>query len=334
MNTNYECFRNDVVAKLVDKLDPDQLNSVMEVIDDVAVAYDIHTKTTGVIVYGNELPPVASYFLASKQLENLSNTTIETYKNELIRFFKTVGKSVEDVTTNDVRCYLAKHKMNGTSDRTIDLYRRILHSFFSWLVINEYIYRNPCSAISAIKYQANERQPLSGYELELIRVNCKTLREKALIDFLFSTGCRVSECAAVKLTDINWAERSVVIRHGKGDKRRVVYFNPESEVSLKMYLASRHDDCNALFVRTRQGVAPISVRSIELEMKRISQRVDISVPLSPHVLRHTFATTGIRSGMPIERLQALMGHSKPDTTLIYAKLDSVDLKRSHQQAFC
>lgn len=264
----------------------------------------------------------------------LVKKTLKCYSDQLTRFFKTIKKSVQDITANDIRCYLAEYKLAGAaSDRTIDLYRRILSSFFTWLVANEYILRNPCGPISAIKYQAAERKPLSGYDLEMLRASCTDAREKALIDFLFSTGCRVSECCAVNRSDICWADRSVIIRHGKGDKRRVVFFNAEAEVSLRRYLMTRKDDHDALFCRTRHGAGPMSPRSIEILLNKIRTRAGVSVPCSPHVLRHTFATTGLRAGMPLERLQALMGHSKPETTLIYAQIDKTDLRQAHQSAF-
>lgn len=333
MATGYETFRSNLVTLLIDSLDEDRLKIVMAAVDQVALDYDIKAKSTDLIVYGDEMPQMLKYYLASKRLENLSLATIESYKGLLMGFFKAVRKPIENVVANDIRCYLAQYKIKGIADSTIDLYRRILSGFFQWLVTNEYIIRNPCAAISPIKYQATERQPLSGYDLEVIRISCITLREKALVDLLFSTGCRVSECAAIKKSDIDWQDRSIIIRHGKGDKRRTVYFNPESEVSLKRYLDSRNDTCDALFIRTRHGIGPLSTRAIERELKEIRERAHIEAPLSPHILRHTFATTGLRAGMPIEQLQALMGHSKPDTTLIYAKLDKTDLKRAHQQAF-
>lgn len=77
-------------------------------------------------------------------------------------------------------------------------------------------------------------------------------KREAIIDFLYSTGMRVSECASVELTDIDWSNRSVIIRHGKGNKERVVYFDAECEVSLHEYLTTRQDMNNGLFVSTRK----------------------------------------------------------------------------------
>ncbi len=329
----YECYRNDLITRLAEILPHEQMAAVMAAVDETALSYDISRKSTDLIV-ATDIPPVLGYYLASKTLENLSTATINSYKSEIMRFFRMVKKPPQDIVANDIRCYLAQYKLNGkTGDSTIDLYRRILNGFFSWLVANEYLLRNPCAPIASIKYQAAERKPLTGYDLEVLRVHCETPREKALVDFLFSTGCRVSECAAAKLSDIDWQQRSVIIRHGKGDKMRTVFFNAESEVSLRVYLKTRKDDCDIIFCRSRHGVGPMSSRSIEIEIHKIRDRAQITAKCTPHVLRHTFATTGLRAGIPLEKLQALMGHSKPDTTLIYAKLDHNDLQRAHQSAF-
>ena len=333
MVDNSENFRNDLASKLAKDLSPEQLRSVLQAVDTTMSTYDISKKETALSLVG-AVPETVPLFLASKAVENLSHGSVYQYRQKLINFFAFVKKPVQDITANDVRLYLYEYKkQRGVSDSTIDGTRRVLNSFFSWLVLNDYLLKNPVAKIPKIKYQQKERVPLSSYELEVLRWNCISVREKALVDFLFSTGCRVSECTAVTLADIDWTNRSVKIRHGKGDKARTVFFNAESELSLRKYLETRSDDTEALFVSTRAPHAGLSPRAVELIIKRIRLRAQIKVKCTPHVLRHTFATTGIRSGIPLEQLQALMGHSKPETTLIYAKLDQTDLQHTHQQIY-
>ena len=126
------------------------------------------------------------------------------------------------------------------------------------------------------------------------------MREKAIVDFLFSTGCRVSECVAVQLCDIDWSNRAVVIHHGKGDKMRIVYFNAEAEVTLRKYLETRNDECTGLFVTTRKPIHSLSIRSMEVIVNKIGERAGI--PAFPHKIRHTFATYGLNGGMSLEKL--------------------------------
>lgn len=102
-------------------------------------------------------------------------------------------------------------------------------------------------------------------------------------------------------------------------------------MTLRKYLESRKDNNEALFVTIRAPHHRLGVKAIENEISKIAQRCGKHV--FPHKLRHTFATSGLRGGMPLDKLQALMGHAKPETTLIYAKQDQTDLQREHQRVY-
>lgn len=331
MPDNSETFRSQMVSRLYDTLPQDQLQNVLAVLDSALQDYDI-TRKPVTLVPASGIPDVVKYFLASKAVENLSLGTLKIYGLRLEDFFRRIQKPFSDVRANDIRLYLYWYKTERhASDSYLDTIRRILSSFFGWLVANEYIIRNPCASVEYIKHQAPERIPLTPYELEELRWVCRTVREKALVDLLYSSGVRASECSAANLSDIDWEARSIVIRHGKGDKRRTVYFNAESELSLRKYLETRQDDCEALFVTIRRPHHRLGIRSIETEIGKIGRRCENHV--FPHKLRHTFATAGLRGGMPLDKLQALMGHAKPETTLIYAKQDQADLQREHSRVY-
>lgn len=328
-----ESFRIDLASRLVSVLPPDQLDAVLSAVDITSAAYDINRKQVALSVVGT-VPEAVRIFLASKAIEGCSSGTVNQYRYKLIRFFEAVRKPYTDITANDIRLFLGRYKVSGyVAGSTLDHTRRILNCFFDWLRRNEYIQRSPMDQVEQIKHQPAERHPLTSYDLEVIRWHCQSIREKAVIDFLFSTGCRVSELSAADRADIDWISRSVHIHHGKGDKARIVFFNAESELTLRLYLESRTDDNPALFVESRNPFRRLSVRAVQLMMKRIRSRCSVSTKATPHVLRHTFATASIRSGMPLEQLQALMGHSKPETTMIYAKVDTTELQRIHQRIF-
>ena len=327
--SNNERFRNELAARL--NLPPEELKNVLTAFDIVSADYDINRRSMEIVPVGG-MPEVVRVYLATKAVENLSRNTLQQYKWKLSDFFNVVIKPLDAITANDIRLYLYQFKQTrNVGDRYIDSVRVTLHGFFAWLVRNDYLVKNPCDKVERIRFSVKERVPLTTYELEQIRFNCKGFREKALIDFLFSTGCRVSECAEVRLTDINWHDRSVVIRHGKGNKERVVFFNAECELSLKNYLDSRSDDTDALFVSAYKPFAPLQKRGIETITRTIGERAGIIV--FPHKLRHTFATCGINGGMPLSKLQTLMGHAKPETTMIYAHINRTDVQREHQRIY-
>lgn len=333
MSTNsYEQFRTVLTMNLCSVLDSDQLSKVLETVDISMDDFEINRKALEIIPANTGIPDVVKMYIASKAIANCSIKTLNQYRYKLINFFKAVPKSYADITPNDIRMYLYTYKANNhASDRYVENIRITLGGFFKWLVDNEYLAHNPCNKVEKIKYTEKRREPLTPYELELFRWNTTSIREKALIDFLFSTGCRVSECVDVKLSDIDWKERSVRIRHGKGDKERFVFFNAESEVTLKQYIKSRSDNNDALFVSIRAPHKQIKQRAIENIITKVAERTEMHV--YPHRLRHTFATAGLHGGMPLETIQALMGHANPRTTLIYAKQDLTDLQREHQRVY-
>ena len=333
MSKAYEDFRSDLLVNLNEYLTPEQLQRVLRSVDLASLSYDFNRKEMAITAIGG-FPDAARIYLAAKSVENLSPRTLRHYRYKLLNFFACVGKPYTEITPNDIRLYLHKYKhQNGNSDSTVDSTRTIINSFFSWLVANDYLPANPVAKVQRVRFQKKQRVALSPYSLEVIRWHCVTVREKALVDFLFSTGCRVGELVDVDQADIDWNNRSVMIRHGKGDKQRTVYFNAESELTLRKYLESRDDDCSTLFVSTRRPHHAVSTEAIQATIRKIRSRVDGIGKVTPHVLRHTFATTGIRSGVPLEQLQRLMGHTKPETTLIYANVDTTDLQRIHRKVY-
>lgn len=330
-NSNSESFRNEFIARLLQTVPQAQAMQVISVLDETMQAYDVQPKPVA-IVPTDGIPEAVKHFLASKAIQNLSQGTLHIYHLRLTDFFTVIRKPCTDISADDIRKYLFFYKTeHHASGSYLDAIRRILNSFFAWAMDNQLILRNPCATVEHIHYQQAERKPLSSYDLEVLRWHCKTLREKALVDFLFSTGVRISELHDLNRSDICFESRSAVIQHGKGDKRRMVYFNAESELSLRKYLESRQDDDPALFVTDRNPHRRLCKKGLENTITKIAERAGLHV--YPHKLRHTFATYGIRSGMPIEKLQALMGHSKPETTLIYAKLCDTDLRMEHARVY-
>ena len=328
----YENLRTVLTLNLCSVVqDPEALKIIMEKIDMTMNDYDVRRKEMGIISVGG-FPDVAKYYLASKAVSNLSKNTLKQYRYKLTHFFDTVRKSFADITANDIRIYLFNFKQErNVSDCYVDNVRITLNTFFQWLVDNDYLQKNPCKKVDKIKYQEKRREPLSTYSLETLRWNCLTVREKALVDFLYSTGCRISECAGVLLSDINWDNNSVLLRYCKGDKERTVFFNDEAKVSLKKYLEEKEYISTALWTSTRSPHQQLKPHALENVISGIGKRIGLHT--YPHKLRHTFASVGIQSGMPLEVIQALLGHAKPETTLIYAKNDDRKIHMDHRKVF-
>lgn len=331
MAENANTFRSEFAAKLMEIIPTDQLQAVMRVFDITSCDYDITRKTMEIITTDG-IPDLVRWYLADKAVQSLSATTLKQYYYKLRNFFKTIQKPVNQIESTDIIRYLFVYKQDKCAgDYYRDNIRLVLSGFFHWCYSHKHIDINPCDNVDKIRFQVTPRETFSEIELEEMRWHCSDLREKALLDFLVSTGVRATECSCVKLSDIDWSERMVKIPHGKGNKFRVVYFNAEAEVSMKKYIESRSDDTNSLFVSKKRPHNPIGKECIEDIIARIGARVGIHA--YPHRCRHRFGTYGIQSGMPLEMLQVLMGHAKPETTLIYAKMDQTDIQREHRRRY-
>ena len=333
MSTNtYENFRTVLAMNLCTVLqDPDALHKVLDMVDLTMHDYEISRKSQEIIP-ATGTPEVVKYYLASKAIANLSKGSLKQYRYKLEHFFCTVRKSYLDITANDIRIYLYNFKMErNASDCYVDNVRITLNTFFQWMTDNDYLPRNPCGKIEKIKYTPKRRKAFTTLNLEQLRWHCEDVREKALIDFLYSTGCRISECADVLLEDIDWVNNAVLIRHGKGDKERTVYFNDECNVSLREYIKTRQDDTLALWVSTKRPHQQLQSHALENIVKNIGNRTGLHA--YPHKFRHTFATVGLHNGIPLDKLQALLGHTNPQTTMIYADHDHSQIHMEHKKAF-
>lgn len=180
------------------------------------------------------------------------------------------------------------------------------------------------SRIKAIKYTTVPRTSIEALDLEKIREACDTLRDKALIEFLFSTGARVSEIVNAKIEDINFRDKNIQLK-GKGDKVRIVYLNAKAELAIMRYLESRTDDNPSLFVSLRRPFKTLQKAGIEAAVKRLVGKTDVTDHITPHKFRHTNATIALQNGMNVQEVQKLLGHTNINTTMIYAEVDDKEL---------
>ena len=328
---SYESFRAGMVCRLAPVLPDDHLQEVLRALDDMSASWEFTPKSTAIITTGG-LPEEVRNYLACKSIENIQKGTLRNYYYLLRTFFDVVRLPVDQVTATDVRRFLGWYKMNrNVTNDTLNHKRTILNSFFEWCADEYQEIRNPMRHIKPIKCEDPERLPMTALELEKIRKSCRALREKALVDFLYSTAARVSEVCDLNIDDISFTDHTVHIRCGKGGKGRTTFLNAEAEVSLRAYLDSRTDDCPALFVTERGGRHRMGKKAVQDEIKRIVSRCELSVKVTPHVFRHTAATLALQRGMPIDQVQKFLGHAKIQTTLRYAKTLNVDVKISHQK---
>ena len=151
----------------------------------------------------------------------------------------------------------------------------------------------------------------------------------AIIDLLYSSGCRISELVGMNISDVDFKEREVIVR-GKGAKERICYFNARTKLELVDYLTTRADKEPALFVKLREPSNRIASGTVQRMLKRIEKSENIP-DVHPHRFRRTLATNLLNKGMTLEQVQAILGHKRIETTLIYTTINQDSVKIAHQK---
>lgn len=321
---------SDINLILVPYLDEEKLKVINRKLEIILSNYEIKESTNQLVPSDKLHQKFIGAYLVSRKIEGLSEKTLMLYKLILEQFLNTIQKQIEDITTTDIRLYLYKYQQeNKISNRTLENRRNIICTFFKWLVNEEYIIKNPALKVEPIKFEKIHKRSMSQMELERIRNACKDLREKLIIEILFSTGCRVSELQNLNKTDINFETKEVIL-YGKGNKHRTSYINAKTEVLLKEYLASRTDNNPALLVSSKKPYRRLLKPGIEKIIRDIRSRVpDVTYNITPHVFRHTTATMALNRGMNVVDVSKFLGHSKIETTMEYITSSSESIKSKH-----
>lgn len=293
-------------------------------------------------------------FLLYMKIEQRTNGTIESYRGEVRNFFRYVQKNYADITKMDVMAYLShKQMVDGNSDVTLNTKIHVLKSFYLWIMNEDTIEdggclsrkpkKNPMAKVNKIKEEKKVRTVLTDEQVEIIRCDCKCLRDRAIVEVLIATGMRISELTRLNLTDIDVVGKQCVI-YGKGRKERYAFFTDRSLVHLKAYIKNRKrmTDCeNALFLNDRKsnigGVALYrrmindSVRHMLNGIQRSDPRLE-GVRVHPHAFRAYLATYMARHGASLKDIKNILGHANVNTTLeCYIVEDLASIQTAHQR---
>ena len=325
-----EKLRNDLLVLMDDYLEPDKLREVVPMLESILSNYEIKKRETEIIVYGSDIPETVKTYIVAKKISGLSANSLYLYLMVLTDFFRTVCKKPEKVSANDIRVYLYQYqKEHNISNRTLDSKRTIICGYFNWMALEEYINKNPAVNIQPIKYERIHKKAMTQLDLEKVRLACKTKRDKAIVEMLYSTGCRVTGFERLNISDINFDTKEVIL-FGKGDKHRISYINAKAEVALKDYLSTRTDNNPALIVYDREPYNRLKKSGIENAVKKIMESVtDVTTHVTPHIFRHTTATTALDRGMDVVAVSRLLGHERVETTMEYITTDSSSMKDKH-----
>lgn len=275
------------------------------------------------------------YFL-KKEL-NYSDYTIKNYQLDLTDFFKYVNKSNIDflnIKNTHVRGYLKYLDTCNLKNTTISRRISALRTFYNYLLEKGFVKSNIFLNVKNPKLEKNLPNYLNYTEIEelLASIDTRTdegLERRLLIEMFYSTGCRVGEMVNVKISDIDFYNKTIKVM-GKGSKERIVYYGDYASKYLEDYLKNK-DKKGYLFTNKRGE--KLTIEEVEYIVRDIMKHISIKTHVTPHTLRHTFATHLLNNGADIRTVQELLGHANLSTTGIYTHVSSDRLKDVYFKTF-
>lgn len=327
-------LREQIIQKIMQALDGRTDAGTADIVQDILIIelnnYEIQERCTDVALADDSADRMLKKFLATKRIEGIAESTLVRYAEENKKLIRFLAKPLYEVSTYDIRFYLSYRRENSEKklgNRTLDGMRRCYSSFFSWLSAEGLIGRNPCAAIKQIKYRKEVKKPYSAAEMEKLRRACANKRDLALLDFLYCTGCRVSEVARLNIDDIDFENMECTVL-GKGNKERTVYLSEVAAMNLGEYLASREDGNEALF--TGKGTERLGKNGIEVLLKRLGKKAGV-INVHPHRYRRTLATNLLDRGMNIQDVAVILGHADLKTTQVYCYISQKNVKNAYSK---
>lgn len=284
-------------------------------------------------------------FLQYLQLEkNYSDYTVEYYRKDIDELYMFITEqSIEGIHTVsyfDARLYLTRLYDKNLAKKSIARKTSSLRSFYKWLMREQYVQENPFALLSLPKKE--QRLPQFLYEEEVMSLfksvnNDSALgkRDLALLEVLYATGIRVSECCGMLIRDIDFSLGTILV-HGKGKKDRYVPFGKYASEALHTYINDARNELvkdakhECVFVNYRGE--PLSVRGVRYILTRLINHASRDGNLHPHMLRHSFATHLLNNGADLRSVQELLGHSDISSTQIYTHVTKEQLRKVYQSS--
>lgn len=320
---------NRVLYCMQDIISEEQLHELRGVLQNVLHTYQVEEEKQELRVLNDSWNEDLEDYLMAKALEGKSPTTVIRYRYELSRLLSYVNKAVTEIVSTDISGYMRAYKrIRGISNQTLKNIRAVYSSFFAWLRDRDRIGRNPMVLVEQIKVEKKLKKPYTDAERELMLRNCENIRDKAIMEFLYSTAVRVSELSALNREDIRFASKDLIV-FGKGSKERTTYLNERSHMYLREYLDCRTDENIALFVSEKAPHQRLTKSGIEDIIRRIGRKAGVHA--YPHRFRRTAATNALNRGMPVQEVAQLLGHAKLETTMIYCTVEQESVQFHHKK---
>lgn len=300
----------------------------------------------GMSIMNNDSFLLQSFLTYLAKERNYSSYTSAAYEQD-IHDFQTFLKeetieSFTDVSYLEVRIYLTRLRDKSYSRSTVSRKLSSLRSFYTFLLRENHILENPFTYVSHSKNHLRLPKFFYSEEMEALFTvvyqddKSLTLRNRALLEILYGTGIRVSECADIRLRDIDSTYQAILIR-GKGNKERYVPFGAYAEDAVALYLTESRQKLMEKYQKTHDYLFvnhygdPLTPRGIRYCLTKTIEKAAMTRKIHPHMLRHTFATDLLNNGADMRTVQELLGHASLSSTQIYTHVTKEHLKETYMK---
>lgn len=320
---------SNVSRSLVNHFNSEDIDKIKNILIIELSNYEISERYTDVATVDNTTENIIQLYLSTLLSEGKSINTVRQYKKVLGYFFDDVKKPFNEIGVFDIRPWLAKREMNASKE-TVDTYRRVVSTFFRWLKNEEIVDKDPSERVKKIKVKVKVKDFYSPVDIDSIRSVCKTAKQRVIVELLLSSGIRANELCHIKMSDVNFQNKSILIREGKGDKERIVYFNDICAFHMNKYLSKeKKNDCEWL-IRKRGG-GMMNPRNVGDYVRSLGKQAHVNKS-HPHKFRHTFATVLRNNGADLMTIQALLGHSNISTTQRYISINNDSVQAEYKRS--
>ena len=313
-----------LTEKLGDVMTANEMRRVMDIVNEELDSYEL--RRTAAYDDDEGQDDLLDVYVSAMRVQGRSEKTIERYVYIIGRMTAKMNVHTRSVNVYHLRQFMAEEKARGISDTTLEGYRQIFSAYFNWLQRENLISVNPTANLGAIRCQKKLKAIYSDVDIERLKL-CAGTRDRAIITFLGSTGCRISEVTQLNRQDVDLINLECKVL-GKGNKERTVYLSQVAGMALRDYLGERKDDHEALFIG--KGTTRMTPHGVRFMLNKLAGRCGVE-HVHPHKFRRTLATNLIRHGMPIQEVAAILGHDKLDTTMEYVVLDRTDVKNAYRK---
>lgn len=329
---------NKILMGMAEELDAGQLQNLKTCMCRVLYGYSIQEEHTDIACLStDDNEKYLQLFKIEMRIEGLSDGTINHYVSETSKMLNYIDKNFRDITKEDITYYLAYLSCSrNLSPTTLDNTRKYIKAFFNWAVYNDHLLKNPFNKIKCIKREPVKKEVLSDHEIEQLRDACVNARELALVDFLNSTGVRVSEIAAAKIDDIDFSTGKCQIYAKKTKTWRTVFLDAKALKHLSDYRLqlSRSGRYSKYVFASEKGYdnKGLCEDAIQRILKQIKCRAGLSKNISIHTFRKTFASRLYKKGLAPMSIALLLGHKDFSTTAkYYIQIDGDILKYEYDK---